>query len=359
MAITSQTGIFSFGPQVAKGTIASTFYQHRGSDIDLATLSDDRLGPPEVGGQPTPTIPYRAGVMASGGALINPRLENTLGWLFYGALGAVATTADKDVLGNTVTGMYDHEFTFATDAGYVPWMSFRKWIPGAAAADEFGESFQDCKIVALTVALPNDGLINARVDALGTAEGQNFYEQPSWSYGNTQFEDYESIPIGCVTGGYLKVPSYSATALPVTQGTVTLQNAPLDIRQEKVFGSPYLEDVTIIGRQMTVDLVIKWTDPDLYQSILTGSTTGTQWVAQPFVSDLDIYSVSSVDAPSLSTPYGLRIRADSVMYQVQGGIRLAGGQAVMLRVTGTAIAGGSYYAKFNIGNKVTEYAWPT
>lgn len=357
MAVTAQTGVLSFGGQSAKGTVASTFYKHRSSDIDLATISDDRIGPQEVGGIPTPTIPYRAGVMATGGATIIPRLESTMGWIFYGALGAASVTADRDVEGNTVTGMYNHEFTFATDQGYVPWMSFRKEVPGAQAADILGETFVDCKIIGLTVSLPNDGLIQSRVDVLGRTS--EFEEAPSFSYANADFEDYESIPIGSVVGGYLKVPTFSATALPITQATVTISNQPLDIRQEKVYGSPYLEDVTVIGRQMTVDLVLKWTDPDLYQKILTGSTTGTQWVAQPFVQDLDILSLSSVDAGALATPYGMRIQAPSIMYRVEGGIRLAGGQAVMLRVTGTALASASDYVTVNIGNEVTQYSWPT
>jgi len=360
MAITAQAGVFSFGPQSAKGVLATDFYKHRGSDIDLATVSDDRLGPPEVGGVPTPSIPYRAGLMATGGALLNPRLENTLGWLLYGTLGAVTTTADEDVLGNTVTTMYAHEFKFASDAGYVPWMSFRKWIPGVNAAAQFGEQYRDCKIVALTLALPNDGLVNARVDVLGMAMGQNFFENPSWTYANTQYEDWESLPIGCVTGGYLKVPGLSASALPVTQATITFQNAPLDIRMEKVFGSPYLEDVTVVGRQMTVDMVLKWQDPNLYQAILTGSTTGTQWTAAPFTSDLDVYTLSSKLAGGVApdSPYGLRVLAEEVMYQVVGGIRLAGGQSVMLRVTGTALPGANYYSKILLGNKATQYSWP-
>ena len=52
MAVTAQTGVFSFGGQTGKTTISSTFFKHRASDIDLATISDDRLGPPEVGGEP-------------------------------------------------------------------------------------------------------------------------------------------------------------------------------------------------------------------------------------------------------------------------------------------------------------------
>jgi len=361
MAVTAQAGIFSFGGQSAKGTVASTFYQHRAADIDLATVSDDRLGPPEVGGLPTPTIPYRAGVLATGGATINPRLENTFGWLLHGAVGSWSATTDENVFGTATTNMYNHEFVFATQAGYVPWMSFRKHIPGAAAdgSEDLGEIFLDSKIIALTIALPNDGLISTRVDVLGRES--EFVEDPSWTYGNTQMEDWDSIPIGCVTGGFLQVPS--GTELPVVQATVTLTNAPLDIRQEKVFGSPYIEDVTIVGRSLTVDMLVKWEDPDLYQSIITGSTTGTQWTAAPFTSDLDIYAVSTLDAPTTNpaTPWQLRVRASEVMYQQVGGIRLAGNNALMQRITGTAIASTQEYVTINLGNTVnsTAYTWPT
>ena len=360
MAITSQTGKLSFGGQSAKETEATTYYQHRASDIDLAAISDDRLGPPEVGGINTPTIPYRAGLVATGGATLNPRLEDTFGWLLYGALGAHSVTADEDVLGNTVTGYQHHEFTFDTDTAFIPWMSFRKEVPAVDATTDHGEIYVDCKILNFALALPNDGLITTRLDVLGRmATGTQFESNPSWSYDNTQMEDYPSIPIGSVTGGYLKIPTFSATALPITAANVTLTNAPLDMRQEKVFGSPYLEDVTITGRALTVDMVVKWTDPQLYRSILTGTTNGTNWTAAPFVSDLDVVTRSPSLAGTTGESYALRVEAPAVMYQVVGGIRLAGNNAVMLRVQGTAIASTSDYVTVHLGNEATAYTWPT
>jgi len=359
MAVTAQAGIFSWGAQAAKGTISSTFYQHRAADIDLGTVSDDRLGPPEVGGIPTPTFPYRAGVMSAGGATINPRLENTFGWLLHGAAGAASCATDKNVFDTTSTGFNHHTFKFSTVAGFVPWMSFRKYIPGAVSTEYLGESFVDCKIVSMALAMPNDGPITARVDVLGRTS--SFDDNPSWTYGNTEFEDYQSIPVASVVNGYIKIPDFSADALPITQATVTLANQPLDIRQEKVFGSPYLEDVTIIGRQLTVDMIVKWTDPEFYLKVLTGSTTGTNWTAAPFVQDLDIYSLSTGMAVS-SYPWQFRVQAEEVMYQVVGGIRLAGNGALMMRVQGTAIAPstGDYFS-FHLGNTAvaTAYSWPT
>ena len=361
MAVTAQQGTFSFGPQTAKGSIATQFYQHRAVDIDLATISGDQLGPMEVGGVPTPTIPFRNGVTAAGGATIAPRLENTMGWLLHGLCGAHSVTGDEDVLGNTVTGMYNHEFTFSTtNESYVPYMSFRKDIPGAAenGSEDLGETFEDCKIINAAFTLPNDGLVTSRVDVLGRGTGTNFESAPTWTYANTQMEEYNSIPIGSVTGGYFKIPDYSATELPIIGGSVVITNAPLAVAQEKIFGSPYMQDITIVSRRLAVDLIVKWEDPDLYRAVLTGSTTGTAWTTTPFVEDLDVFALAADDA-ILTTPWGIRFQAPSVMYQIAGGVRLAGNQSVALRVTGVALASTSDYFTVNLGNLTTTYTWPT
>jgi hypothetical protein len=360
MAVTAQNGVLSFGGQSAKDTLAATFYQHRAADIDLGIQSDDRLGPPEVGGIATPTIPYRAGVMAAGGATINPRLEDTLGWLLFGGIGAVVSTADENVFGTVDTGYVHHTFTLPTVSTALPYMSFRKHIPSEdGGADDLGEVYQNCKIVSFATMLPNDGLIQSRVDVLGTAEGTQFEDPSAWSYGNTEMEDYQSIPIGSTVGGYLKVPDYSAVALPITQARVIMSNPPLPPAQEKNFGSPYLDAVTIASRQLAVDMVLKWKDQDLFRSIYSGSTTATQWISSCFIEDLDIYTLSPNVVPSLLSPYALRIEAPEVQYRVAG-IGLSGQDAIMMRIMGIAIAPSSgEYCTFHLGNEVTSYTWPT
>lgn len=358
MAVTAQPGILSWGGQTGKGSVATQFYQHRAADIDLGVVSDDRLGPPEVGGINTPTIPYRAGVLVGGGATINPRLEDTIGWILYGATGSVTTTADENVFGTVDTGAYHHTFKFASDSAFLPYMTFQKYIPGSSATNDLGEQYKDCKIVNVALALPNDGLITSRVDVLGREP--SFDDNPSITYENTQMEDYQSIPIGSVTGGYIQIPTYDTADLPITAANITLTNAPLDVAQEKNFGSPYLDEITIVGRSLTVDMVVKWKDPQLYLDILTGSTSGTQWVVNPYVSDLDVYAVSPDVMPSQASPYQIRVQAPEVMYQQVGGVRLAGNNAVMLRITGTAIAptSGDYFT-IDVANKTTQYVWPT
>ena len=359
MAVTAADGILSFGAQTAKDAVSATFYQHRAADINLGIISDDRLGPPEIGGISVPTIPYRAGVMAAGGATINPRLEDTFGWLLHGAVGAVTSTADENVFGTVDTGYTHHVFTLPAPSTALPYMTFRKHVPGLAAGEELGEVYENCKITSAAFVLPNDGLIQARVDVLGTAEETQYSDPTGWSYENTLMEDYQSIPIGSVVGGYLQVPGYAAVDLPITQARAILSNTPLPPAQEKNYGSPYLDAVTIVNRAFAVDMVLKWRDQDLYRSIITGATDATQWTAACWVNDLDIVAMSPNLVPGLLSPYTLRIEAPEVQYRVAG-LQLSGQDAIMLRIVGTAIAPSSgEYVEFHLGNEVTNYTWPT
>lgn len=355
MAVTAMAGVVSFGPQIGLGSIATSWYKHRVTQIDLAPNDDSRLGVPEVGGIPTPSFPYKAGVLVSGGMTMQPRLESVYGWLLYATMGADSASQ----IGTT--GVYTHTFKFATNASEVPFMSFRKAIPrkGSATDTDLGEIFKDCKVTSMAFTFPNDAPITARVDVLGR-EFTFDHDPSAWTYVNTSFEGYESIPIGCNTAGYLKLPDFSATELPVVAATVTFQNIPLDIRQERVFGSPYLEDITIVMRQLTFDVLVKWNDPDLYATILTGSATGTAWTAQPYVGSLQVYITSPDNIDTETVPYALTIDAQDCMFAMTEGVTMAGNQAVMARFTGTALAPATgEYCTFKLQNKVASYAWPT
>lgn len=355
MAVSAQAGTLGFGCQTAKESIATTWYRHRASDIDLAALDDQRTGPPEVGGQPMPTIPYKGGIAVAGGAIINPRLEDTFGWLLYGAMGAVSSSTS----GNVGT----HVFSPDTDSPeFVPWMSFRKHVTGlnGDVSKDLGEIYQDCKLAGLVFNLPNDGLISARMDALGRIPTYDA-APTSWTWDNT-FEDYESLPIGVTTGGYIKVPGFSASELPIVSATVGIVNQPLPMNRERVYGSPYMRDITIVGRQLSVDLILQWEDPTLYRAIHTGSSMGASgWSPVPFTTSLQIFAQSPGNMTGESVPWSLQIDAADIMLSVQGGIRLAGNDAVMLRLTGVALAqaDAADYAEFTLKNLQTAYTWPT
>lgn len=348
MSITAQAGIFGFGAQPGKGTLPTTWYRHRAIVVDLDAIDEVREGPPEVGGIPVPSFPYKPGPVVTGGVTLQPRLMDSLGWLLYGMMGDASVSA----VGG---GVFTHTFGLdSVNPAFVPWMGFRKFIPAMDNdyTTDMGEIFKDCKVIGGQLTLPNSDPINLRLDVLG----REFVLDPaptSWTWA-ADFEHWESIPVACETDGIIQI---GGDTLPVVAANVGFANVPLDIRQERVFGDPFLEDVTIIQRRLTFDMTVKWRNPDLYREIRTGSVSGTEWSGTPKTGALHIKTVSSVDMPSTAARYALEVDATEVMMSLAGGIQLAGNQSVLMRFTGVALEG-TPYATFKLTNKVASYTWP-
>jgi hypothetical protein len=355
MAVTAQAGIFGFGPQGAMEEIATDFYRHKATLIDLGVMDDIRLGALEVGGGPFPTFPYKAGYLVGGGVELQPRLESSLGWLLYATLGDVST-------GSPTNGVYPHSFKpLAADLSFVRWLSLKKYVPKKEndALTDIGEIYTDCKPVGLTLTLTNDAPITARWDFIGR-EFELDNAADGWTWENT-YEDWGSIPVGCEVGGYIKFTGGGLTdeELPVVGARVTFRNQNLDIRQEKVYGSPALEDITILQRMITFDCTIKWNNPRLYKAVLTGDVNGSTWSSSPMTGSLNIAMVGTQLAGSSPTQkYELDITAPEIMWQMNAPIQLAGGQAVTMSFTGTALETNSDYATFLLKNDTASYAWP-
>lgn len=351
MGVTANAAVLSFGGQAAKGTLATVWMRHKALNIDLAVTDDIREGPMEIGGIPTPTFPYKAGPMVGGGAILQPRLEDTFGWLLYGALGKCTSTPDY---GNT--DVIDHVFEFNTDPAFVPWMSFRKAVPrrDATADTDLGEVYKDCKILTLTNSFPNEGPITTRLDVRGR-EFELDHDPTAWTYDNS-YEDWESIPVACATGGFLKIGGVEKT---ITSANVSFTNVAADPGQEKNYGDPFMEDITVLNRRLVFDLVAKWRDPDLYALLKSGAVDGTTWSSAPTVSAFQIKTVSSVNMPGETEPYSLIVDASDVMLNEVGGITLAANQMIVQRFVGTALDNGGSYCQFTLRNKAAGYVWPT
>ena len=261
--------------------------------------------------------------------------------------------------------MYEHRFAFNRTAGMqscLPWMTFYKYIPSGScdpdANDALWEEYEDCKVMGLVMTMPNNGPLACRVDVMGRKWHLDPTQPMSYLGG---YEDYQSVPIGCHTGGGITIPNYSANELKVVSAQLGLVNAPLDPQQEKVIGSPELEDITVISRAFTADLVLKWTDPVLYRRIYTGANAGTEWTEKPFVEDLAVVMVSNDNATDVDAPYELHVDVPSMLFQSAGGVRLAGNQAVMMRLTGTALLpadDADDYVAFTLINRQARMRWP-
>ena len=405
MATTSGAGILGFGPQAAKGVavVDGNWYRHKALNVGLGINDGQTIGPQEVGGRPLPGAPYKTGVSVGGEVSINPRLENSLGWLLYGALGyqksttpgisytsvmdrtlltsgsqvistgltaipsarklvvrvwkgdtqtfvgsvvvagsggpetfdfssgagsgqrevgiveketivgasefttvtsvTLPATAESNIyvsVGWEDTGAYANLFTMhPTYPSRVKWMGFRKFIPGGDDDDSdygLGETYNDCKVLGLGMTLPNDGLISSQLAILGRTF--DLETDPDWGItsGSTggwhvtdgDFETYESIPIGCQVAGYIQIPALNGLELPVLNGSVTIANTPIDARYERIFGSPYMQGITVGSRSVAFDLTVLWQNPDLYRMVLTGSKEGLEWSAIPFTTRVDL-----------------------------------------------------------------------
>ena len=347
MAITGSEGVFSFGPQTAKGTAATTYYKHLAQSVGFAWNDPVEIGPLEVGGGGSPTFPYKVGEMGGGPVVFMPRLEDTFGWLLYGMLGKVTSAVN-------VVDNYTHEFERDT----VPFMTFRKHIPrvNGAADTDLGEIFLNSKIINSQISFPNMAPVQARMDILST-EVQADHDPSLWTYANADFEDYQSIPLATAVGGHLQM---NAQTFKVVQASFGWMNRPLPIQQERIAFDPHMDDITIVERRAVFDLLVKWDDPDLYAQLRTGSATGTTWAAAPFTAPVNLKVVSQANMPSSTPePYSLEIDAPSVSLTQQGGVTLAGGETIMMRLRGTALENDSHYIKATLLNMVSDYTWPT
>src|ERR1700693_550642 len=92
MTVTGQAGVFSYGIQSAKGSLATAWYRHFANDINFGPVQDERSFPLEVGSIVVPTGGYKAGAFVGGGATVQPRMQGDIGWLLKGLMGAVVST---------------------------------------------------------------------------------------------------------------------------------------------------------------------------------------------------------------------------------------------------------------------------
>ena len=423
MTVTAAAGVWGFGIQAAKGTLATVWYRHRAADINFGPIQDLRSFPLEVGGIVTPTGGYKAGAFVGGGATIQPRLAGDLGWLFKALMGAATTTpgtasstavhaailfsatspvttgwvatptsrrllftaigitggnivitsisgtndagdAITDTTAITITGTgvglsvkefktvtsvsftatgvtagswsvgfyqsNSHVFKFATDPTSIPWVSMRKKVPGTTS---YGEIGLDCKMAGARINFPQNGLVQARMDGVG--------REPSFEEGGTvdawvwwdAFEDYQSVPVTCKVGGFMKLPSFSGTALPITNVVASFGNNLTTPQQEMIIGSPYPDDFAILSRALTLQATLKWQDQSLYKKIFYGALTA--WDPQPFTSDFQTKTVSPGFIPGSTTvDYSIQIDAPLVQWNVNGPIMLEGGNMLSLQLVG-------------------------
>lgn len=300
-------------------------------------------------------------VAAAAGAII----KSTAAAVFKTVTGITITAGAQ--AGDHFTPKYSngmaHTFVpYTSSPSRVRWIQARKYIPlnGDADADsDLGETYVGVKPLSIVLTLPNNAPITCRFDMLGR-DFSLADDISGWTWEN-EFEDWESIPVGCETGGYIKFTGGGLTGeeLPVVAAQVGWVNTPLDLRQERVYGSPMLEDITVVSRAMTYDCTVKWNNPDLYRAIIAGAIAGTSWTSRPLVGSMEALMV----APGLITAdqkYSLAVTSPEILWQMNGTPQLAAGQAIIMRFTGTALLPSTGdYTSLVLTNDQDNYDWPT
>jgi len=127
-----------------------------------------------------------------------------------------------------------------------------------------------------------------------------------------------------------------------------------------VFGSAFRDDVTIVSRALTFNFIVKWTNPDLYRAVITGSKTGTTWSSTPFTARVDVMAYAGSNLTGSTVPASLRIESRSILLSIVGTPVLAGADAVLLRFAGSALDDPGYdYVHMSLVNLINGYTWPT
>lgn len=310
--------------------------------------------PPTVGSTLTSYGVYKGMVAAGGSISFLPTLEEDIGWLLYGSLGA-SSTVDAGAYGV-------HTFTFAANESQIPWMAIRKKIPGKGNFPPQGMNGFDNLIRQFAFSIQSGAPLEANMEVMGLFAELDSHPEVWTSEG---YENFQTVPIA--SNAEIRIPTVQNTAFSATQAAIALQNNLSGPREEGQIGSYYMDDLTVLNRSLTIRMMLKWQSPDLYQRGFGGLGQST-WSPQPFVTEYDSvtgqYAVDIlVNAPyniaGTSTPCSLRVIANRVAWQPDGDVELRPGGTVMQAWTGTVIYDATSFCKFILTNaRQTAYTWP-
>lgn len=332
-----------------------TFYRTRAPTIGMGMQGPVTPFEWETGGPTTPSGTFKTMQFGGGNIDMFPRCEDVLGWLLYAATGAVSSAAYSGV-----TDAYKHSFTFHTDGLTLPWMAFRKYVPGG---QPLGEEFWDGIVSALRIVLPQMG--PAALTAMITARGARFADPTGWTWGNVS-EDTKSVPMAGLSGVFL-----AGERLPTINAVVDLANNTTTPQDEMAHGSYHPDSFTSLNRSFSVRFIYKYNNSEMYRRMHTGSIAGTDWSAGPTVIEtvgatkafrLPLTAPYNIPGSDPLTPYGLELWSDRVEMIPGNVLEVSANQMITQEFTllSTDAADPSKdYVMFDLINGVSGYTWPT
>jgi hypothetical protein len=359
MSITAQTGLLGFGIQDdgRKGNPVQTWYRHKALFVGFGPDIQKEVAPPEIGGINNPTGAYKSGYYVGGRISFQPRLEGDFGWILLGATGEAISAA------NATTG-FGHEFRQTANASFIPFMGFRRVIPGIDTDTDLGETLIDCVISTITLNFPQVGPLSVDIDTIGRDFLlDNAPDLFTWA---DVTEDYDSVPM-VMKGSGLVLPNWiygGGLPLPATSARVTLNNNTTTQQEERIIGAYNPDDWATRQRTLSVEFTYKWANPDLYRFIINGGDPATLDF-QPCIEytdlQLQVESPCDIEPGAVDFPWVFRVEAPKVDWRFDM-LQLSGDDIINLNVTGVAIeadtALATDYFKFFLDNEQAAYALP-
>jgi len=354
MTVATNEAILGFGPQPAKGTLATTWYRHKGSRVDFGPQQTIRQFPPEIGGGFHPTGAYKEMAFGGGQAIMNPRLENVIGWLLYAVVGKLSDVPDAPE-----EGMDRHIFTPPDHYYDMPWLSLRRYIPGATGtSDNYGEVILDARAVGMRLACAPGAILTSAFTFVGREPKGSLVGVDTWEWDNT-YERYPSVPLA--HQGYLKLGGTDTKATALTFDLVNQYTSP---REELIIGSPYPDDFIMQFQTLTVTWTYKWHNPDLYNALLCGSNAESDgvidWSPAVHSDEFEFDITSPGNATGQTSPWRLNVYAPEFTWQAAGPPTLEAAGWLALQFTGIAqeqTAADTF--RIWLENKTDTYTWPT
>ena len=247
------------------------------TDVGMSPVKTQVPLPQEIGGRALTSGTYVTGTWAAGPVTIIPRLDDRVGWLLLAAMGEVSSVANTEIdnleiFGGTHgsdAGVYSHVFTFQTDdQHFIPWTTIFRRLPNATPANRLGETFQDCKVGAMTGTIATGTPFTMDLDMVGRLKQSNYIFEYAPSWGTATYDDFDNFAVPSCAG-HFKV---GGTEFSVTNMTFTVSNNVLPPAQSVVIGTTHPTDFPTLSRTVTVTatfLVDTW---DLYVSTFAGSS---------------------------------------------------------------------------------------
>ena len=320
------------------------WHQHKALAVDFGIVEAQAVSDPEVGGTPFPTGAYKSGEWVAGGGTIQPRLKTAFAALLYGLTGYASSMGAVDVEGSVVASVKSWQFPMRRDTAAnsvdLPWMAVRKYIPGADTGEDMEELGQDCRVAAMRLAIPQNGVIVATpawVGRKGTMADTSF---AAWQAA----DDFTAVPIS--TKGHIKLhtedsapPLSLGTEYPALGCTIDITNGVTTPAQEMIIGDYHPDDFAVLNRSVVITWVYKWQDDALYRQILANAGTGASiaWSPISYKSSFELLVETPNVIGATSQAYQLYCYAPSVLWMSQGSPRLAGGGMLAINLVGTVL----------------------